>query len=183
MEIKASCTYDYAAVKALTHSTIYKKNNPKKRFIVTTFFLLIVVALSILNLIFPETPGDGGETAIFTTALVVSALCTVISILGYFVGPKIQYKNMHNMAGIENTYIFTEKDFSINSNNSVYDGSAVMKYSVIFKIVETSKYMFIYRDKAQSFIVDKSTFDEGGAETVRNMLKNYLGNNYIICNY
>lgn len=183
MEIKASCTYDFKAVKALVHSGIYKKSNPKTRFILTVVFLLITVVLSILNLIFSETTEDNTGNTTIWIIMVVAAIFTILSFYMYFILPKIQYKSLHKLGNLENIYTFNENGFTCVSSNSDYNGSSTIKYSVIFKIVETSKYMFIYRDKAQAFVIDKSTFESGTPEDIRRLLKNYLGNKYIICNY
>lgn len=183
MEIKASCAYDSKAVKALVHLGIYKKSNPKTRFILSIVFLLITITLAILNLIFPETPLNSVSSTSIWILLIGATIFTALSFHLYFGLPKIQYKNLHKLGNLENTYTFTENDFSCVSSHTDYNGSATLKYSVIFKIVETSKYMFIFRDKAQAFVIDKSTFKNGTPEDIRRLLKNYLGDKYIICNY
>lgn len=64
-----------------------------------------------------------------------------------------------------------------------YSGTTNIEYSILFKVMETSEYFFVFIQKQQVFLVDKSTVQGGTIEDVREVIKNALGKQYIICKY
>lgn len=180
MEIKASCVYDFKAVKSLTHASIYKKTKPSKLIIWLLVLVIILIALSIFCIITADTPEEASTFYYSCGSFVV---CFLVFLYLHFFFPKIQYKRLSQFKDIENQYLFTDTGISQISTNSNYDGTSQIDYSMIFKVMETSEYLFVFINKMQAWVVDKSTIENGNVEDIRNLLKGYLGRKYIICNY
>lgn len=177
MKIKAKCTYDYNAVRALIHVTMFKKNNPKTQYIGTAVYCAVMLA-AVLSIGFVF----GWKKSLFillAVDLIIFAICNY----SYFLLPKIAYKNISSFAGIENEYIFLDDVFKTFSKTSEYNGEAELKYSLVPKVIENSRYFFIYQDKAQAYVVDKSAFEGGTAEELRRALQPKINGKYIICKY
>lgn len=71
----------------------------------------------------------------------------------------------------------------VSSNGQNYSSQGEIKYSVLVKMCETSRYLFIFQNKAQAFIVDKNTIRDGSMEEVRDKIKNQMSGKYILCKY
>lgn len=177
MQITAKSKYDFQAIKSLTHLGMFKKANPKKCMALWAFIFVFLFAVIItISILWNDD----------SFLLPWLSLMVVICLLGcyiYFILPRIQYKNLCKFADLENTYTFTDDKFEVFSSGRNYTGSSSIDYTMLFKVYETSKYLFIYRDKAQCFMVDKSTMQGGSPEEIRRVLSNVLGRNYIVCNY
>ena len=101
----------------------------------------------------------------------------------YYEIPKKQYKAMAQLRNLENKYFFDDEGIAVLGQNNEYKGKSEIKYSMIQKAVETSKYLLIYCSNYESYVVDKSTFMNGTIEDIREKLVPYLKNQYIICRY
>jgi len=177
MEIKATSTYDLKTLKAFVRLNMFRKANPKKRMIIWGIIALLLTILIIAELI---TFGNSSGLLISLIVLwfAIGWYCYI-----YFLLPKIRYKATCKFADLKNNFIFTENQFEVFSNSDSYNGSCNMEYSMIFKVMETSEYIFIYQNKLQAYIVDKSTLEGGTIEQLRNLIINIIGKKYIICNY
>ena len=82
-----------------------------------------------------------------------------------------------------NSKISDDEGIVILGQNNEYKGKTEIKYSMIQKAVETSKYLLLYCSSYESYVVDKSTFMNGTIEEIREKLVSYLKNQYIICRY
>ncbi len=71
----------------------------------------------------------------------------------------------------------------VSSNGQNYSSQGEIKYSVLVKMYETSRYLFIFQNKAQAFIVDKNTIRHGSMEEVRDKINNQMSGKYILCKY
>ena len=49
--------------------------------------------------------------------------------------------------------------------------------------METKKYFFLYENKRQIFVVDKTTLENGTAEEMREKISAVIGKKYIVCKY
>ncbi|MBE6734493.1 MAG: YcxB family protein [Ruminococcaceae bacterium] len=176
MEIRAKSKFNYDAIKALIYLSIYKKANPKKKFIVQT----IIIAFLILVIAF--------EMIIFSDTDLILLLCLMVFLFlmqffMYFILPRIRYNAMLKMKGIENEFVFMDDGVRISSKSEDYNGEGEIKYSMLFKVYETSDYFFLFQNKNQAFVVDKSTIESGYAGDIRNKLVSVLQNKYIVCRY
>ncbi len=177
MEIKAKCKYDYDAMKALTHMAAFKKTNPKKAVVMMAgYCVVLMVAVIVMMKIF-------GIDSTLIMLLFVSIILLLLVFFIYWGLPKIQQKSMAKLICIENEYCFYEDTMKVISKNAEYNGEAEIKYSLITKVMETSKYLFIYQTNNQVLTVDKSTVSCGNMDELRKRLRFYLQKKYIVCKY
>ena len=177
MEIYAKSKYDYETVKALAHTDAYKRFNPKKTFTFWTAYSVVLIVIMIVLLFL-----WGSDR----TLIILLPVCIAVLLLDCFIYwglPKVQYKSLGKMANMENEFVFYEDVIKITSNNMEYSGEAELKYTVIPKVMETTKYLFVFQTKRQVYAIDKSTITNGTMEDIRRKLKNYVNNKYIMCRY
>lgn len=177
MEIKAKCKYDFESVKAFVHLTMYKRADPKKRLIFWTIAYAILIAFIVWEIVV----FDMDTTLLVLLACGISIL--LLTYLWYFIIPKIQYRSLAKIRGIENEYVFCDNALKVFTKSREYNSEAVIEYSVFTRAYETSKYLFLYQTNNQAFLVDKSTIEGGTAEEIRNKLSGLLKNKYIVCKY
>lgn len=177
MEIKAKGIFDFESIKALSHLQMFGKNDPKKRmrFWSILFGILLVLVTGEILLF-----GLDGSLMLMMGCAV---LCIALECFMYFILPKIQYNSLVKMKDIVNEYVFTEESMLVSSNGQNYSSQGEIKYSVLVKMYETSRYLFIFQNKAQAFIVDKNTIRDGSIEEVRDKIKNQMSGKYILCKY
>lgn len=177
MEIRAKSRFDYDSVKALTHLWMFKRADPKKRMVFWTIADLVLLAVILLEIIL-----FGSDIVLFVLMGAVAAMY-LLECYMYFLLPKIKYNSLAKMKDVENEYVFREEKIDAYTKSEAYSGQAEIKYALLVKVMETSKYLFLYQNNTQVFIVDKSTIVGGTAEEIRNKLSSVTGNRYIICKY
>ena len=64
-----------------------------------------------------------------------------------------------------------------------YEGEAEVEYSIISKVMETSKYFFIYQKNNQAYIIDKTKIVQGTVQDIKSRFIQFAGIEYIVCNY
>jgi len=97
--------------------------------------------------------------------------------------PKTSYAALKHMKNVVNEYVFCDEVIKMKSKGELYEGEAELKYPLIPKVMETSEYLFIYQSNNQVFIVEKSTITCGTIDDLRNKLRQFVKNKYIICKY
>ena len=177
MEIFAKCKLDYEAIKALTHLSFGKRKDPKKQLILRMLFCGLLAAWIVTMMVV------FGVDYIPVVLLVVDALIIAIYCMTYFALPRKQYKALKQRQNLENLYTFCDDMLKVTSKNACYDGKTEMQYSMLVKAMETSKYLFLYLDDQQVFMVDKATISGGTVGDIRARLLPVLGDRYILCNY
>lgn len=170
MEIRANSKYDFETVRALTHAISYKKRDPKKSFQISMIFWGIMAVFAVLAL--PE---------MLLAFLVVLGI--FLNLFQYFLLPKMQYRLLAKLKGTENEFIFGEESFRVLSHTEAYQGEAEIRYELIAKVIENSRYFFIYQTNNQVYAVDKETITGGSAEDIRKCMEPGLGKKYMICKY
>jgi len=177
MEIKATSIYNLKTTQALMRLNMFKKADPKKRMRVEAIIATVLLALTIFDLIaFERSPS-------IWMMLGVLIVGTLLHSYMYFWLPKIRYKSSGKFADIQNTFIFRENEMSISSSIDNYTGSSSLKYTMLFKVMETNDYFFLFQNKLHEYVVDKSTIEGGTADGIRRVLMDVLKTQYIICNY
>ena len=176
MNINASCTFDYKSVKALTHAASYRMLKPKTNFIL----LIVLTVILILEAVYGLRYGLVSQAVIL---FVASAFLLGGNVFAYFFLPKMQYKALGKMQGTKNEYIFCEDGIKITSEGDLFHSTGEVKYALIPKVMETSAYLFIFQNKKQAFIVDKSTVTNGSVDDIRKILYPRLKQKYIMRNY
>ena len=101
----------------------------------------------------------------------------------YFLLPKIRYNSLAKMKDIINEYTFCDEVLIITTKGAEYNGESEIKYSLIVKVYETTKYLFIFQNKSQVYVVDKSTIIVGTVDEIRVKIKDAISGKYIVCNY
>lgn len=124
-----------------------------------------------------------GNSIFLVILLAVFVIVILLQIYMYFGLPKIRYKSVDKFVNLQNNFIYTEKNMIVSSDMGDYSGTTNIEYSILFKVMETSEYFFVFIQKQQVFLVDKSTVQGGTIEDVREVIKNALGKQYIICKY
>lgn len=176
MEIKAKTTYNYEVYRDFQRFNIFKGKNSANGKVWILIISFVGIAVSIFNLI------AFGSDSIVWLMMAIIILADLLFGYMYFIVPKIQYKSAKKFADIENNYIFKDDELSTTSNNAQYNGSSTMKYEMIFKVYESKDYFFIYINKMQAYIVDKSQIIDGTAEEIRAAILKYLPpKKYIVC--
>lgn len=179
MEIKASCKFDYESIKALTHLSMFRKANPAKRMAlwnITGAILLIIIVLEIILL-------DADIDANLVFFLFLGVMMLGLGAYIYFIVPKIRFKSMAKLRGAENAYLFCDDVLKVFTKSAEYNGGVEIEYSLLVRVYETTKYLFLYQTNNQVLIVDTKTITGGTVEEIRGKLSTYLGKKYIICNY
>ncbi|MBQ3005583.1 MAG: YcxB family protein [Clostridia bacterium] len=188
MRIRASVQHNFETSKALAYITAFKKYNPKKRFIFLTVLrlvLLLVVVFELAILLYFESAyGIVYNFKWFMILFIIISLWLIASgFWVYYFFPKIQYNSMLKMKNFRDEYFFSDEAFIDTVSNEEYNERTEIRYSMLFKVYETSQYFFIFRNKIEAYVVDKSTIEGGTAEDIRNKLSEVLKDKYYICNY
>lgn len=177
MEIKATCRYDLASIRALTHLVLFRRKKPARALILRTVFFAVLEAVIIWAMsVF------GPEREIILMAVILIVWYLLILCL-YFLAPKTRYNAMANLKDAENEYVFGDEAVTVISKSASYNGEARLEYPLFVKAYETSDYLFLYQTKNQAYIVDKSTITGGTVEELREKLTLYLKKKYIRCRY
>lgn len=173
MNITASVIYDEKTLKSFIHSNIYQRMNPKK----CACLLLILSAVLLPPVIFVGYLSGHYWLLFAYLFLVVSELCM------FLLFPRIQYNAQKKMVRAENAYVFTEDEFTVTSHGEGQSGTSIIAYSFLCRAKETSEYLYLYLNKQQAFIVDKSTMNAESVKMLREKLCSVLGTNYILVSY
>ncbi|MBQ8474713.1 MAG: YcxB family protein [Clostridia bacterium] len=176
MEIKATCKYDFNAVRALTHLSFSKKN-PEKRLISNAVLFGLLIAICIFGLINFE------DKSIYYMGISFAVICALLLSFIYFFLPKIQYNSMGKMKDAETEFIFTDEEIKVVTTGIEYVGESALKYTLLVKAIETENFLFLFQTNKQAYIVDRASVSETEMESLRNKLCNTLGKKYEIRNY
>ncbi len=176
MEIRATSTFDYDLIKALVHFNMFKKADPKKRMllwgIIHSILLIVIVIETILF-------GIDEMLALIVVIIVIGPLLYFM----YFLLPKIKYKQLGNMQNAKNEFIFQDDIIITSTRSDDYYETYEIKYPMIKKVMETSKYIFIFEKSMKLFIIDTSSVVGGTKEEIINKLMSHREIKYIICDY
>ncbi len=92
----------------------------------------------------------------------------------YFILPYIQYRSLGNLKDAVNAFTFSGGGFMVVGKTPGNCGESEISYTMVEKVVETTKLFLIFQTKSQAFIVEKSTFSGGTPEEPRNKLSPLL---------
>lgn len=167
MEIKASSNYDWETIRTFTN--FHNLNRHRTLNVI----ILLMEAFMMFVFVFAAVSGT------FTTGLLPS-FCLFLfwnaAIIFVLFGlPKIQYNKNKIAKDSENHFVFTENEFSMTSNSGLHNGTSVVRYDGIWRIYETKKYIYLYINPRQSYIVNKATVEGGTAVDLRVFLVKSVG--------
>ena len=176
MEIHASCKFDFDAIRALTYVGVRKRRKPTSGLIFSICLLILYSVLSVLLFV------ESGEFS-FNLSLLAVIILPCFELFALYGIPKMRYKALGKLQGMENRYVFQDRGFLASSSNDVHNGQSNTDYAVLMKAYETSKYFFLFISKNQAYIVDKATVSGGPVDDLRGKLQSILGKKYYICKY
>lgn len=176
MEIKAYATYDLKMYRALTRLSMCRRSNP--RVILSAYTVLIAVGVvACVALMALQKSMDS-----LPYLLLLLFLLAVFYFM-YFGFANINFKSSGKLANAKHEYIFRDTDMSVISNSGEYRGAVTLKYTMLFKVMETSEYIFLYQTKRSAYAVDKARIEGGTAEDIRAAISNAIGAKYVVCKY
>ncbi len=176
VEIKAKCKHDLDSMKALIHIWMFKEANPKTSMLGWSIIFGFVLTNIILQMILSPS-----ITRIPALLVVIGGYFLICD--RYFLLPKRQYKSMVNMKDIEQQFIFGDQVLIRTCKNDRYNSQSELEYSLLVKVYETSKYLFLFQTIREVIIVDKSTIEGGTIQDIRKVLSNCIKGKYTICTY
>ncbi|MBE7064399.1 MAG: hypothetical protein E7384_01085 [Ruminococcaceae bacterium] len=176
MEIKATSKFDYETMRDYVRFSAVPKSDAKKHMIFNIFSSVaaIVVIIFVMFLF--------GISKTMLVLLIGIIIMFGISLFMYYVMPKIQYNSLGKMQNVENEFTFYDDYLRATSNTDGINGESKMKYCMIEKVIEKPRYIYIYQNKRQAFIVDKTTITGGTVEDIRNLLMPILQDKYYCYN-
>ena len=173
----ASCTCDYGAIRALTHLALYGKNDPRKRLVFWSCVYGILIILLLPALLKTEWTAQN-----LGSYIRIGICCCIVPLL-HFGLPRLHYSAMGKLKNTVNEYVFLEERLLIQSTGNGTRSEVSVSYASLIKCMETGRYLFLWQSKKQGLIVDKTTFNGGMPQQLREKLCSILGKNYVICNY
>ena len=177
MEIKAKSIFDFETVKAFSHVALYGRQKPKKFFVGMNIVCAVILLMNVVTILLA-----GVDTSMIIMLASMPVLFAMNCYL-YFLFPKVQFNSMKNVHNMENDYTFCDEIIQVSSKCELYQDSEELKYAMIVKVMETSKYLFIYRHQNQAYIVDKATILGGTADELKEKLRQNIKGKYIACKY
>ena len=180
MNIKAQTTLDEKTFQALYKLNMVGTSKPKNRFIFWGVVLAVAVAVVVVEIILSD-----GATPIMWAVLVILLLFPLLYYRMYKVAPKKRYKKLGAFQDSVNTFHFTDDAVLVTSHNSRggYLGEATIYYSMLRRVRESDDYFFVYQDRFNVYLVDKSSIPEHLIDDVREQLCISGKSHYKRCKY
>lgn len=181
MEIKAKGKLDQQSVSALSWFGIFKKYEPRKGIIALCIVQMIPTIYTCIRLLIltrVEKSSDPQQMFLAILPLLISTivLSTPIRI------PAFNFKKLGKLQNASCEYTFYDSSFTAVLRCLAGTKNYSIRYSELTKVGESSKHFFIFRGK-DSFVVDKSTLENGTAEHLRHRFSTFENIKYTICNY
>lgn len=92
-----------------------------------------------------------------------------------FVLPKIQYKQNKLLHGVVNNIVFKDDTILIEQCGENTSATAKINYDAAWRVYEIEKFIYIYVNPRQAYIVEKSTIEGGTAMDLRMLLVQKIG--------
>ncbi|MBR7101891.1 MAG: YcxB family protein [Clostridia bacterium] len=162
--IKASVTYDKAALSALMKYNAVKSPSDAISMGIATALMIAATVFSIGTAIF----------TIFSIALAFVLAFDFIMAFNYFVKPIMKLKGFNDENAVINNFIFTDESILITSKSKVKTGSSTVKYGWIIKACETKKSFYLFLNKKGCLIITKNEITEGTEDGLRALLNSKI---------
>ena len=177
LEIRAKGKHDLQTVTELTRLSLFGKTDPKRKLIVYSG------TMATLGIFLAAEMADAGATGSMIKILAAAALAILLELYLYFLAPKLRYRSLDKLQGIENSFVFGESSVRVLTCGDVYSGESETNYKAFVKAFETSRYLFLWQTKSSVFAVDKASVDESELQVLRERFRSLLGKKYVTCNY
>ncbi len=181
MDITAKGKLDEQSVIALGQFGVFKKIKPNKGVLllaVIGMFPTIYTCIRLLILTRVEKSNDPIELIMAVVPLIIIDFVLSIPIMI----PVIKVKTLGKMQNAAYEYHFYDSSFNAICRRISGSTTTNIKYSELTMVGESSKHFFIYQGR-KSFIVDKSTIENGTAEHLRHRFSSLENIKYITCQY
>lgn len=109
------------------------------------------------------------------------SVCWVIVAMDFLLLKSIE-KSLSQYIGMRQEFVFADYEMSETTSSEKFNGTSRLKYSAVHKVMETSKYFFVYQTDNSVYIVDKSTLSGGTVEELRAKLSPAV-KKYVVCKY
>ncbi len=180
MEISVTCQLDEKALRAFNGVVMFGQKEPERMMHRNTLLACLIIPVCIGATLL------AGETILIVLGLIASGVLLLLTILNhwaYFISPRQAHKQSL-ATNVENRFVFYDDKLHLTSTGTNgYIGEEYYPYTMLFKIVETYDYFFLFLDKAHAHVVSKKNLKNSEAEQIRNALKNAKEFSYIECNY
>lgn len=176
MEIKAFSVIDLKTSKAIVRLGQFKKEDPKKCILIYTIVLLLYVISLFIDYFLIKSPFSWLDVGVL--------LCGIFyEIRIVYWRPKNYYESHGKFVDMRDTFVFRKDEVIISSCIGDFESLTTMKYTMLYKVMETSDYFFLFENKLLLYIVDKSNIEGGTAKDIRKLLYAVLGRQYFDCKY
>lgn len=164
MEIKASCTFNLDAFRALRRSGL-TKGRIIFYWIASAIILVDIVLLTVISS--------------FPFWLAGLFLLWVVYVLYlYSWSAKLAYNRNKISKDCVVNYTFREDSYHSCVQTSTLSEDADIAYSGLYRVREGQRYIYLISPQHTAQIVDKTTMEPGHAAIVSGRMKNALGKNY-----
>jgi hypothetical protein len=109
-----------------------------------------------------------GNTLVIPELIMIPVIGGLLILVRYIL-PNITIKKT-NMIGTEVTYTFGESSFELITRNTNINETGTIGYGKFIRIAETKDCFYLFINKIQAYIVDKSGFLQGDADGLREIL-------------
>ena len=176
--VKAQIKYTLDDFKAFSRLIYYGKGRRALDIIASVMVSLAVIVLAI-GLIFTDMKFSDVSFYYFIMLIAV-AMLVYLKVFTMIVVPKSNLKKIKNVYG-ENSVLFTfeEKYFNVSCENGLSREDVSVEYSRLYSITETDKHFFFSIAKNNAYVIPKSSFIEGDALRLREIIAGNTGVKFI----
>lgn len=156
MEIKNSTTINKKIFVSFQrfYSRLVKKS-PVFDYIIEGLMAAVAVFLFVLS------NKENSQMNMLLGFMLAAMLVTLILMKTIF--PSINYKKTF-LKGMVLDYTFGEDEFTVSLTSEKAKSSETIKYTSFYKVYDTKNAIYIFIEKAQAFLVDKSAFSSAEDE-------------------
>lgn len=177
MKIKAKSKFDYKTTKAFVRAGLFRKSSPARKLAFYCVIAVLLAAIASLEIYFL------GSSPWLIAVMFMAALLLLFELYLYFIAPRLRYNALGQLKGCVNEFVFHDDYMMVTSKDNGYDGESRIDYKVLSKVIETSKYFYIFHSRNQGMIVEKATVTGGTCLELRNLLQEMLKDRYQIYKY
>lgn len=156
-EIKTTTTYNEELVKDFLN--IYYNERTKNVKIVLNILIILIIAYFLTNK--SKTTMDY-ITYIFALFGILEVNTSMVPRFNYYRLKRRKNSILNNKIN----YIFKKRNFTLITNKEEY-----IDYDLLYKVIETSKYYFLYINKYRTLIVDKTNMKKEDIIELSNRFK------------
>lgn len=177
MKPTAVSIYNKETIKEAMRALFCGRMKPENYFAVfmTAYGIILVLILAIIIL-------SGSDT--------ISILVILLDLFGmfnviykYLIYPKRYYKGLGRLRDLKVTYVFENDRMTDYSHIDGYEGTGTIRYDMLYRLVETSRYFLAFRNRQSVYIIDKAHMQNCSEDYIRNLLLSGGNTKYIKCRY